>query len=272
MQLTPLPTLQNVNAGSTATLEIPVGGPNYDKIIFDLSASTGLTMAQIKNIQIQANGSTWRNYPSGLDVLAENAFYKRGSTDLHEQTLTIFFTSPEYENASRADRRITSLGTADLRSLTIRFDIDSGASAPSIAAYALRSEPGLPAGVVRKVVRFDASSAAAGILELPSIPRSAPIVAIDMVPSTGSITDVEVIVDSVKIVDSSVAILEEEQKHGPYNRVPQSGRVRIDFCHRGDLNDVLNVQSSNDFRVRAKTSAATSVVMLVEYLDTIGNL
>lgn len=85
-----LPSITNVVAGSTATLNVPVG-VTYHAINFEYS---GVTLAQMKNIEVQINGKTIQEYVDGTRLQDMNKYYSRHTEN---GILTLWFDRIEYD-------------------------------------------------------------------------------------------------------------------------------------------------------------------------------
>ena len=72
--LVKMPSLTNVAAGSTATLNCPIGR-SYDRIIFEHNKE--LTVEQIKNLRVEIDGKPIQEYKDVGQLQAINNYYKR---------------------------------------------------------------------------------------------------------------------------------------------------------------------------------------------------
>ncbi len=257
-KFTKLPSLANVQAGSTATLIIP-RGVTYDSIHFEYA---GVTLAQIKNIEVLINGKPIQAYTDAVRLQDINKHYKR---NIKASVLTFHFVRPEMENI--ALRRMTAIGTADVQTFEIKFDIDAGAAAPVIDAYAIKSNQS-PLGMITKVKRFPASSSTAGVKEIDNIPKEGRIAAIHLFKS--DISKIEVEVDDSKVYELKKTLGSGIQvDHG---RNPNAAKhTSVDFHLEGDPFQSLamhypNGQKLQDFRIRPTLETAGAFDIVVEYL------
>jgi len=253
-----LPSLANVQAGSTASLIIP-RGVTYDAIHLEYS---GVTLAQIQNIEVLINGKPIQTYTDAVRLQDINKHYKR---NIKAGILTFHFVRPEMENI--ALRRATAIGTADVQTFEIKFDIDAAAAAPVIDAYAVKSNQS-PLGLITKVKRFPASSATSGIKEIDSIPKEGRIAAIHFFKD--DISKVEVEVDSAKVYELEKVLGAGIQvDHG---RNPNAAKhTSVDFHLEGDPFQSLKMTYPNgvklqDFRLRPFLDSAGAFDIVVEYL------
>ena len=139
-----LPSLANVGAGQSATLNCPVG-LSYDRIEIEYA---GVTLAQMKNIEVVINGKPVMTFKDGARVESLNDYYGRPKT---AGFLTLHFARPEMKTLEQ--QRLTSVGTVDVATLAVNIDIDAAAAAPVIKAHAVQSEPA-PLGAFIKSTRI----------------------------------------------------------------------------------------------------------------------
>lgn len=266
-KITVLPSMSNVTAGSTAVLDCPTG-LTYDKIVLDYS---GVTLAEMTNIELRLNGKTIMGWKTGTLLDMMNTYY--GFED-SAGFLTLHFVRPWMANLQQ--RRSTAIGTSDVDTMTLHMDIAGTAANPVIKGYAHQSGP-TKLGSIVKVRSFPKTFATSGRVEIDSIPRSARIVAVHLFKS--DISNVEVEMDSVKIIDTSKTLASELcKKATPVARVPQdAAATHVDFCMDGDNRHVLipcgdsqavpPLAPAQDLRLRLDLGSAGSVDTIVEYLD-----
>jgi hypothetical protein len=249
-----LPSLANVGAGQSATLNCPVG-LTYDRIEFEYS---GVTLSEMKNVEVVINGKPVMTFKDMARVEKLNDYYGRAKTS---GFITLYFARPEMVNLR--DQRLTALGTADVSTLAVNIDIDSGASAPVIKAYAIQSEP-QPLGAFIKVREFQFDASVSGQMEISTLPKGPRIMAAHLFK--GDVNDLEVEIDSQKVYDASKDLGEAVQSG--YDRVPQtSDATHFDTCLEGDLSQALVTQGAQDLRFRADLGSSGALSVLVEYLD-----
>lgn len=250
-----LNSFSNVSAGSTATLQLPLG-TTYDALHFEYS---GVTLAQLKNIEVRVNGKVIQSFTDAVRLQAINKYYSR---NIKSGVVTIWFVRPEMDNV--ALRRMTALGTADISTLDVRIDIDAAAAAPVLTAYAVKSNQ-MPLGMITKFKRFPASSATSGLKEIDNIPREARIAAVHLFKADISKCEVEVNervqYDFSKTLGAGVQV--------DYGRTPDAAvHTTVDFCLEGDPSQALVVQGANDFRLRTTLDTSGAFDIVVEYLTS----
>lgn len=259
-----MPSLSNVTAGGTATLNLPVGR-TYDKLTLDYS---GVTRAQMKNIKLLIDGKPVMDFADGEELASLNKYYKR-----HDENgfLTIWFVRPEMQSLEH--QRVTALGTGNaqgegrIQTLQLEIDVDEAATDPRIKASAVQSDP-KRLGQMTKVKRFTYSSATAGAFEIDNIPKGPRIQAMHFIKAEDDISRVEVEQNSRKVVEGQADLLRYMQKES--DREPQATFLAVDFTQEGDIFQTLttNPNRVQDQRFRLDLESAGSVTVLVEYIDT----
>lgn len=258
-KLTKLPSISNVGAGLTATLNCPIG-LTYDMIML---AYSGVTRAQIKDIEVVINGKTIQTFASATELQDINDFYGRDDIAGY---VTLYFARPEMDNVTM--QRMTALGTADVQTLSVNVDIDAAAAAPVITAHAVLSER-QPLGLITKVKAFPMSSAVAGEIEIDNIPRGPRIQAIHLLKA--DISNIEVELDGQKIYEASKTLGEVVQKQ--HGRVPVTAKAtHFDTQLEGDSAQALITAGSADFRLRPTLTTSGAVRVVVEYLDGLNGI
>lgn len=267
-----MPSLQNVVAGSTATLNCPVG-KTYERFVLSY-AGTNMTQANLqmlKNIQLIINGKTVMTWATAADIESINKFYGRQA---NAGQLVIYLNRTEL--ADPAQNRITGLGTSDVKTLSLTMDLDAalaGAVAPTITASAILSEP-QPLGLFCKLKKFVFNSSVTGQIEIADLPRGPRIMAVHLLKATAGVTDISDIefeIDSLKIVKGSRQVIEELQKEQGF--VPQSAvGTSWSFNVDKDIFQALVTETAKDMRIRPTLLNAGAITAYVEYLDGFAGL
>ncbi|RQW61028.1 major capsid protein P2 [Vibrio viridaestus] len=251
------PSFSNVQAGSTATLQLPLG-LTYHMLYLNFA---GVTLAQMKNIRIEVDGKPIKKWTDGNRLNAENKHYGRG--DATASILPIFFTRTELEEINQ--RRVFALGTSDVQTMSLLIDIDSGATAPVLKATSVRSATA-PMGYITRIHEFKHSSAVSGEVEIDNIPlrSNAAIAAIHIY--SPDITKCSLQIDDGIVWEMTKdAAAKMQQDHG---RAPQStDKMTLDFLLEGDFVQAIQLSGVQDFRLKPTLSAAGSMDIVVEYLE-----
>jgi len=254
-----LPNLSNVVAGSKASLLVPLGY-TYDVIKL---AYAGVTLAQIQDIEVRIGSKTFQKYKDGDQLNDINKYYGR---NVEDGILTFWFIRPEFDNVN--ERRMTAIGTMDVRSFDIQFKIAAAAAAPVVTAYCVRST-NTPLGLITKIKDFPTSSATSGVQEIDNFPRQGRVAAIHNFKA--DISKCEVMVSSNTFNEFTKAIASGLQKD--HRRVPNDAKhTTVDFTLEGDWSQALIVEGANDFRIRNTLDTAGATEVVVEYLSGIGGM
>jgi hypothetical protein len=254
-----LPSLQNVSANSTATLQVPLG-VTYHAIELTY---TGITLAQMKNIEVQLNGKTFQEFADGERLQDLNKYYGR---NVEAGRMCIWFERPEYDNITL--RRATAIGTQNIVTFQINIDIDGAAESPKIEAFAIVS-PNRPSLVVTKVKRWVVSNSVEGVKEVADIPKEGKIAALFMFKP--DISSLELSINGTKLWELDKVLGEQVQRD--YGRKPDGTKyTAVDFHMEGDPAQALIVQGVADFRLRPFFDTAGTGDLVVEYLSGLGGI
>lgn len=260
MSLKKLPNVQNVVAGESFTIEIPVGA-TFEQIMLDVQ---GMTTAQLTNLEVQINGTTFQKFDDLVQLDALNSYWARPfSGNFH----TLFFNRPEFREDYRG---ITAIGTQDVQTFVITGDIDAAAAAPAIVAWA-ETSLGQPLGLVTMIKKLPATFAASGEQDIDKIPRKGKILAQHF--GKADVNNVVIERDNSKLIDAPKSVLEQTQKNAERPRVPQTASfTHVDYVLDGLPGNALEVieyaDGSRVEDVRAKIDLGSSgqVNHIIEYL------
>lgn len=257
-----LPTIANVAANNSVTIQMPVGNV-YERVFL---AYSGVTLAQLKNIKLKLNTKMVSEWKDGTFVELIDDYYSREKATGY---LVFNFTRPELHELKQ--RNFFGLDTSASQGITlasIEIDIDAGATAPVLKAYAEKSSAvqGVP-NYLTKIRRFPLPVSTAGEFDIDNIPRpiGASIAAIHLVKS--DITKANLIVDNVNWHDIPNAVAASIQ--GTYGRTPDTGAAAvIDMILDGDIQQAQPLTANiKDMRIRAEAATTGQVEVLVEYVD-----
>lgn len=258
-----LKKIENVVAGQTATLQLPIG-PTYDKLRFVL---TNVTPAQLKNVKLELNGRLISDFTSFAEMQKIDAYYGRRIT---AGFVTWHFNEDDL-TATLSDGRFFGLATMGLATATISFDIDGDVTNPGIAVYSEKSAPFPAEGQwLKKFRRYPFPQAAGEFSEHTSLPKpvGASIKAIHAIKA--DVTGVELVIDNTRWFEFPKAVNEEMQKdYGRQaRRVPQAGMFTLDFALQGDVGSTMPITPGiQDLRLKTKADTVGQVVIGIEYYD-----
>ena len=264
-----LPTVSRVAPGARAVVDIPVG-PTYEHILLRFTAAAGLGLEDINRIDVLIGGTVKQTFKNAARLVSINAYYNR---DTDTVTATEMVLGIHFNRAELADnvwRSAPGIGTQDVATFSIEFDVDAAAPA-SIActAWAQVNPVQQPLGVFTSIREFPANAVSAGVYEHDKLPRGAWYPAIHLYKP--DISYIEVEANGVKVIENPKAILERFQKGAtPRARVPQTAQAtHIDFMLEGVLADTLPTAGLQDFRVKATCDTNGAFDIVAETLDTI---
>ncbi len=252
-----LPSWTPVAAGSDTSLTLPVGGNTYERILIEYS---GVTLAQLKNIEVRLNGDPIQHWKTGTQLENVNDFYGRPKT---AGFLSLWAIRPELTNI--AQRRLTAWGTLNVQTLTIHLDVDAAAAAPVLKAHAIVSAP-RPMQVVTKVKQYPFNSSVSGQVDVDNIPRGPRIMAAHFFKA--DVSDIELEIDNVKYYDASKTLAEAIQKEN--GRVPVTAScTHVDFMGDNDIGNALITQNARDMRFKTTLGTSGNTDIVVEFLDQV---
>jgi len=261
----------NVVATGQATNQITIG-KTLNNMQLNLGG-TALTKANINMFRLQANGKTIFE-GSGTQIDLINKY--RGITGA-DNFLDIAFE--DLTGLDQLDRMIGALDTSfGISNLSTAVDI-AGATAPMLSAQLHEAAPQRTAdggfapfsGLIAKQLRYGFSVSASGELPL-NFPfgKTGAIIKRVHVFHGGHVIGALVKEDGRVIHESTLAKNEYEQiRHG---RVPQVGVYTIDFVLDGNVRNAFDTRSAQSVEWIFTTDAADSGYVVIEYLDTLGNL
>lgn len=268
-----LPTVQNVVKNGRATLSCPLG-LTYDQIILKL---TDLKPANLKNFKVITGSKSQWDLTDGQVIADLNTYYKRTE---REGYLTLWFYRPEW--ATEEERSLCSMGTSDISSLTVQFDIQDATDAagnplpvgvsPAIEARAVRRAPS-PMGLITKLKEFPTTFATGGRQDIDNIPRGPRINAFHLFNPGVDYVELEINNGSGagKVVDYDKGTLELVQDQ--YKRTPLTAKAtHIDLNLLGRIAQPMPTNALQDMRIRPTLAAAGGLTVLVEYIDTFNGI
>ncbi|HHJ14270.1 MAG TPA: hypothetical protein ENJ79_07815 [Gammaproteobacteria bacterium] len=256
-----MPGFEGVAAGNTATLRCPIG-LTYHQLLLSYS---GVTLAQMDEIRVLANGEVIHRYTSGSQLDSLNQFEGRAAA-----SGVIVIDFDRYNLRTRRAEEVTGLGTGDpddptpITTLAVEVDINSAATGPALSAKAVQSPP-QPVGIIKKVRQFTYTAAASGDYEIADLPKG------DIINKVYFGNHATVVYNSLKIERDNFVVFERTvaeneliQTDGV--RVPQADYVVYDPTENGHGAEGLTTAGVNDLRFTLNLTNAGSVPTTVEYL------
>lgn len=262
----------NVVANGTATNQI-TPGRTLETLRLKLGG-TALTKAMLDLVKIKANGKII--IEASGDQLSKLAAYRGESVDAA-------FLDVDFADSSMLslfDQQVSAFDTSQgIMSITSEVKI-VGATAPELTPILVetaqqkdRAGNAAPyAPLMTKLLRYPFNIATGGQLPVtvPFGPQNGAIIKRLHVFHGGNMTAAVVKQDGL-IVHESVDAENDFylKKHG---RVPQANVYTIDFCAEGNIADALNTRDARSLEWLLTFSDADNGYVLVEYLDTLGNM
>lgn len=254
-----LPQIQTVATGARSHVNL-ARGLTYDFVIFKL---TNCVASDMENFKVRV-GTKNIIEVSNAGVLQDiSDYYDRPSASGY---FILWFYRPEF--STEEERSVFSLGTQDVSSLSLQWDLKTGLTNPSIDLWAMQRGPALM-GTVAKIRELPASYASAGEQALDNIQRTGDrIGAIHMLKSAGDITnismDINIGTGPSRLIDMPKAVLEVVQKaHG---RVPQTAKyTHIDTTLLGSVKEPLPTKGLQELLIRPTIATSGQVTNVIEY-------
>lgn len=262
----------NVVATGDATSQITVGKTinNYQLQL----GGTSLTKAMITMFRIKANAKTIYE-GTGSQIDAINKY--RGLT------ADAAFLDVAFEDLTGLDILDRTVGcldtTSGIASLVTEVSI-SGATAPTLNALIYETAPQKDtagnaspySGLIAKQLRYPFSVAAGGQLPLnfPFGPKNGAIIKRVHVFHTGNMTGALVKEDGLTIHETTAA--QNVYELTRMKKVPQTNVYHIDFVPDGDMRKAFDTRNAQSVEWLFTFSAADNGYVVIEYLDSLGNL
>ncbi|WP_298334126.1 major capsid protein P2 [Asticcacaulis sp.] len=256
-----LPSFSAVQAGATASLNLPVG-PTYRQLaLLYKKAGVNATEAQMATdlirIRLKINGSV-RFDISAADYI--NLIKDQGFT-INAGELPIFLSRPTARTPQLEEDG--AWGTANVATFTLEVDIVPGAGVVTLDGVAWTTADRRPLNGIIQTLPFTYQAATSGQVEIPTLPRgNGDLWALYLF--TSNMTAFEMEIDGVKISDAPMSFITNSRKWT--GRVPQAGLFVFEptWLDRGE--DRIPLAGAQDFRLKLTMSAAETIRI---YMDTV---
>jgi len=254
----------NVVASGVATVSLPIG-MSYNRIFLALGGTT-FTKSMITDIKVRLNGKViFQNTGARLDSI--NTYRKRG---VSANYLVLDFTEPDAKDM--AEQFIGNINTAQgVSSLTMEVTI-AGATAPTLDSYAEVGPPA-PLGVLAKQILFTTSFGGSGKFpfKLIDVANRGAIIKRVHFAHGGNVSALEVKKNGIVIHDNIPSAVNTFYQLD-YNKVAQSNVYTYDPCLDNNYTNAVKTQDMVSLEFNLTTTAADTVVAVVEALDLLGNM
>jgi hypothetical protein len=262
--------ISKVQAGAPCIVKFDLGN-TLDKIKIKLLG--GLTPAMITKVQLRTDGRMVYE-STGLRMLMQFA-YKNISTAANEIVLN--FTELDSRNGA-TEQLMACIPTNFLRDLSLELEIAS--TAPGTADIKVQSLTRAPTAnpyIIKQFKHaFDVNNIGDNSLFIPAGALGAIIKRIFIhEAATNQITDIELTVNKVRMMETTRADYEAEQV---YNRlVPQNKLLVLDFVQDGNVNGALSTLTPKggqplNVELRLTAQSLGLVDCYFEIVDHIGRL
>lgn len=264
-----LASVSRVAPGLRGTVDIPIG-PTYERVILVLTAAAGLDALDLGRIDVLINGNAIQTFKDGQRLIDLNTYANREADIVTATRMELAIHFNRAELADNVWRNAPGIGTADIATFSIEFDVAAGAPADiACVAFAQTDPTRQNLGIFTRIREFPANAVSAGVYEHDKLPRGAWYSGVHLFKA--DISNVEVEANGVKIIEGTKAILERFQKGAqPRARVPLTGKAtHVDFITDGVLTDSLPTAGLQDLRVKATCTTAGAFDIVAETLDTL---
>lgn len=263
-----LPSFSGVAAGASPSVQLERGRNIYRTIVLNYAesgtpANEATMKASIKRVQMKINGIT-RFSVSGkyiIDIL--NKYYGISFT---AGQLIIPLARPWLKTMAAEEN--VGWGMRNVSTFEIQVELDAGATNPTLSgdAFVTVDANGRDLGSIIEVHEVNFASATSGKFEIPSLPKgNGDLVALHM--DNANITHVEAIIDRVPFIEGDLGNLQKLYEWTA-ERTKQAGYVHIDALVLNRLGDIWPISKANSFNVNPTLSAAGSVPIIMETLNT----
>ncbi|MDR0673508.1 MAG: major capsid protein P2 [Zoogloeaceae bacterium] len=234
----------------------------------------GFTPEHIRLFRLKANGKVIIE-ASGAEI---QTLQKYRGQPVSEKFLDIDFTDESMN--SRFDREVTNFDTSyGIANLTTEVHIE-GANAPVIKPILIESAQKKNsdgtysnwAALFLKILRYPYSQANGGRLpfQVPFGAQSGAIIKRLHVFHGGNLEFLTLKQDGLVLFEQSAE--ENEYRQVKAGRVPQENVFTVDFVVDGSIAEVLNTKDARSLEWLIDFGAADNGTVIVEYVDTLGNL
>lgn len=256
-----------VNAGGQASFTLPLGR-RYHQVAMKYS---GVTLAQMTNIEVRLNGVTFQKFKDGneLETIAKFKglpvtagyliidFERMGLLDAGNRTLTCVDTTRPAENSPNVAPQ----------TFDIVMDIDAAATNPTFTLWGFTS-PGNQGQstprIFQKIRSHSTQVSSTGDFEISDVVRSNVIAGIMFDTSTVTFDNLEIELNGLKIIDAPSDLLDHMQERGI--RDAQANKLIFDFSYQGFGDRILDAAGAQDFRFRLNATATGNLKYSVFYL------
>lgn len=260
--LTPVPTVLNVAASSTATIQVDPVGTYFGLRIYYTRSGVAATVAEIAadiaKIRVNLNGTTqWEL--TGAELQMQNAW--RGISPANGE-IPLWFHEPTRKEERVQDFR--SWGMVGVDTFTVEIDLAASASTPAITCLRYWIPNPTVMGEIRKFKRQTVAIAATGDTVINTLPRNDRV--LSMHCNSTVITNWKVKLNNFEMYNHAPVRLHNLAKE--YGFTAQTGwsHLSFDFRNRGDVSGGTWIESADPFLARDPKNPYAATWPLSGYL------
>lgn len=256
VKLTQIP---NVVTGTRSHVSLP-RGLTYDYVIMKL---TNCVASDLENFKTTVNTKNIIEISDAgkLDDISD--YYGRPKLAGY---FILWFYRPEM--ATEEERAVFSLGTRDIGSFTLQWDLKSGLTSPAIELYALQRGPSVM-GTVAKIRELPKSFGTSGEQVINDIQLTGDrIGAIHLHKAAGDVSNISLDINvgngPSRLIDMPKDVLEVVQKL--HERVPQTALyTHIDATLLGKIGEPIPTRGIQEMLIKPTLTTGGQTTAIVEY-------
>lgn len=255
-----LPSVQGVGAGQTATLNIPLG-QEYEELIIEIKnngtpAGVDKLKEILTEIRLIVNGTVIKRISGGKLLHINNRYDIKRSQGILRIPFMRHYMHTKFE------RELTALGTANLQTVTLEFDIASTAVNPAIEVWAKTRGIANPIGAHIKWIPYTVSSVSAGKFEKADFVKVKGEATLGFYIFSDKITSAKIIADGIEIYNYTKALSDLTNKSA--GRVVSDDVFDVDLLEKNQIEDALPIVNTQDFRLEMEASDAISNLTILQ--------
>lgn len=264
VNLVKLPSFSPPSAGADTTLDIPQG-PLYKRLWIKYS---GVTLAQLKNIEVRQNGTTFQTFRTGAELDKINQYFGHQPAS---GWLVIDFDDSDAFTIGGLDLYGWQTNPAGSNFATgqIKISIDAAAAGPALECYAEQAQYNDRAWRRTRTFRtYDYNAAAIGDYEISDLPKGGSFDQLGRVYfHNANISKVRLKMNNVELYEVPEALNDRYQED--VDRVPDASTYIFDpsaYASRR-TGAIISTIDVSDFRFILSMSAAGAIPLTVEYRE-----
>lgn len=253
--------------GGTFVFTLPIGRTYHSLAI----NATNLSLAEIEDIRLVANGKVIQRYNTGTELDDLNQVDGIATAGAGDFSNPLFINLDRKSLRTRDAEEVTALGTGSpedpnpVSTLQLEIDVAAAATGATLSVQAEQSSA-QNSGLVKLVRQFTYNAGAAGEFEISDLPKGDLISRIWF--KNSDIDNVEIERDSFTVFDRSSAVNDFRLAVDGFRTAPTG--FLVDFGEAGFGANALATAGVQDLRFKLEMAASGSIPVVVEYLGPIG--